>query len=37
MAEIDVVNSRKSYLGTVYLTDLVSAMINPIDEETNII
>ncbi len=37
MAEIDVVNSRKSYLGTVYLTDLVSAMINPIDEDTNII
>ena len=37
MDEIDVVNSRKSYLGTVYLNDLVSAMINPIDEETNII
>lgn len=31
--EIDVVNSRKTYLGTITLNDVMSSMINPIDDK----
>tara|TARA_Y100000590_G_C15705063_1_gene1008258 strand:+ start:146 stop:1183 length:1038 start_codon:yes stop_codon:yes gene_type:complete len=31
--EVDVVNSRKTYLGTITLNDIMSSMINPIDDK----
>ena len=30
--EVDVLNSKKKYIGTVYLNDVMASIINPIDE-----
>jgi predicted transcriptional regulator len=33
VTEVDVTSSKKTYLGTVTLNDVISSMINPIDEQ----
>ena len=33
VTEVDVISSKKTYLGTVTLNDVISSMINPIDEQ----
>ncbi|MDG2187809.1 MAG: ATP-binding cassette domain-containing protein [Hyphomicrobiales bacterium] len=33
ITEIDVTNSKKSYIGSVTLNDVISSMINPIDDQ----
>ena len=30
--EVDVLNSKNKYIGTVYLNDVMASIINPIDE-----
>ena len=31
--EVDVLNSKNKYIGTVYLNDVMASIINPIDEQ----
>ena len=33
VTEVDVISTKKTYLGTVTLNDVISSMINPIDEQ----